>query len=83
MTLGSPSPYTAPSGALFHPPYKPPVDLRISSSIRPFLELLPYTPGVWHTARSNLSPSFPASRSSPTSGSLSHSPSLSSKEERL
>ena len=83
VTLGSPSPYAAPSGALFHPPYKLPVDLRISSSIRLFPELLPYTPGVWHTARSDLSPTFPASRSSPTSGSLFHSPSLSSKEEQL
>ena len=30
VTLGSPSPYTAPSGALFHPPCRPPADLHIS-----------------------------------------------------
>ena len=83
VTLGSPLPYTAPSGALFHPPCRPPADLHISSSTRLFLELSPYTPGVWHTARSDLSPSSPATQSSPTSGSLFHSPSLSSEEEQL
>ena len=55
VTLGSPLPYTAPSGALFHPLCRPPADLRISFSIRLFLELWLYTPGVWHTARSDLS----------------------------
>ena len=55
VKLGSPLPYTAPSVALFHPPCRPPADLRTSFSIRLFLELSPYTPGVWHTARSDLS----------------------------
>ena len=55
VTLGSPLPYTAPSGALFHPPCRPPADPRTSFSIRLFLELSPYTPGVWHTAHSDLS----------------------------
>ena len=71
VTLGSILPYTAPTGALFHPPCSPPVDLRIFF-IRLFLELSPYTPEVWHTARSGLSPSSPTSQSSPTSGSLFH-----------
>ena len=83
VTLGSPLRYTAPSGALSHPPCRPPADLRISFSIRLFLELLPYTPGVWHTARSDLSLSSPTSQSSPTSGFLFRSPSLSMEEEQL
>ena len=69
VTLGSPLPYTAPSAALFHPPCRPPADLRISFSIRLFPELSLYTSGIWHTARSDLSLSFPVSQSSPTSGS--------------
>ena len=55
VTLGSPLPYTALSGALFHPPCRPPADPRTSFSIRLFLELSPYNPGVWHTAHSDLS----------------------------
>ena len=71
VTLGSPLPYTAPSGALSHPPCRPPACPRTSSSIRLFLELSPYIPGAWHTARSDISLSSPTSQSSPTSVSIS------------
>ena len=83
VSFGSPSPYTAPSGAFFHPPCRPPVEPRTSFSIRPFLELLPYIAAVWHTARSDHFLSSPTSRSSPRSVSISRSPSLSSEEEQL
>ena len=53
VTLGSPSPYTALSGALLLLPFRPLADLRTSFSYRPFLELFPYTPRVWHTACSD------------------------------
>ena len=55
VTLGSPLPFTAPSGVLSHPHCGPPAGPRTSFSIRLFLEVSPYTPGVWHTARSDLS----------------------------
>ena len=83
VTFGSPSPYTAPSGALFLLPCRPLADLRTSFSIRSFLKILPYTPGVWHTARSDPYLSSPMSRSSARSVSPSRSPSLSSEEEQL
>ena len=70
VTLGSPLPYTTPSGALSHPPFRPPAGPRTSSSIRQSLELSPYTPGVWHTARSDLSLFSPTSQLTPTSVSL-------------
>ena len=66
-----------------HPPYRPPADLQISFSIRLSPELWPCTPEVWPTAHSDLSPSSPVSQSSPTSGFLSSSLSLSSGEEQL
>ena len=48
VTLGSPSPYT---GALFHPPCRPPADLRTSFSIRLFRSIALYS---WSLAHSSL-----------------------------
>ena len=74
VTLGSHSSYTAPSGDFFLLPCRPLADLRTSFSIRSFLKILPYTPGVWHTARSDPFLSSPMPRSSPKSVSPSCSP---------
>ena len=65
VTLGSPSPYIAPSGVLSLLPRRPFADLQTFFSIRLFLELLPCTPAAWHTARFDPSPFSPTSQSSP------------------
>ena len=84
LFLGSPSPYMSFLQMFLSPlPCRLFADLQTSSSIRPFLELLPCTPASWHTARSNLFLSSPTSRSSPRSVSLSRSLSFSLDEEQL